>query len=609
MNPDDSFIPNLRNYKAWRLFIDEMKEFVKMTSVDGLFFDNADSLPLYFKPNREELSRRDLNDVPSYTLEEQFTGKVCDPKAYNIYDYRNSEKWPSSFWFYVCKEIRTEFPHLMLLGDLHDTSYPWTKDSILIMSGLVPRSHKYPKLFSRLFGKKLKADGSIIEQKPDNVNLVKQFIKNYNQKLPKNSIMISGMSNYSMPYTGLLFGKGTWPMIDVQFFSQDIPMTFLSEISGATHRLKGLRYFTLKNENLISLPDPKAKYFKDEFKDKKTMLSKIEAELEVENQMKLSHRENSMTTTLTMNPLKKTTSTLVRNDKMNQSFDDINLHEDYEIFYDPDEDRHTFNYNQLWDCHKTASEACSKEDLQKKEEFMAGVFDEKCGFDLGKIKHHYEHRAKLRNKYEVFQKGDIFETRASHAEGNHANVLSFMRIYYPYDSSADGDLDLVKNISSSVTEVQIGLVTTNMSMNRNYVELDVKSSQYVLGTILGSNPEKTLSENKYVVNVTDIVNGKVFGSFTLFEFLNIKHEIILDPMETSLLIATVDKSTTENLGKVQEGAWKRLRESISRGKQLQYNCLLQELIDKTNNQDNLFIFITSLLEFEQKWLSKGSMNI
>jgi len=86
MNADDSFIPNMRNYEAWRLFVDEIKEFVRITKVDGLLFDNSDSFPIYFKPNREELSRNDLNGNPTYSIDDKFYGNICDPCAYSSYD-------------------------------------------------------------------------------------------------------------------------------------------------------------------------------------------------------------------------------------------------------------------------------------------------------------------------------------------------------------------------------------------------------------------------------------------------------------------------------------------------------------------------------------------
>lgn len=52
-----------------------------------------------------------------------------------------------------------------------------------------------------------------------------------------------------------------------------------------------------------------------------------------------------------------------------------------ELFIDPDEERMTFNYNQIWNCFKSASEASSFEDLKNKSANLKATFDEKCGFD------------------------------------------------------------------------------------------------------------------------------------------------------------------------------------------------------------------------------------
>ena len=119
----------------------------------------------------------------------------------------------------------------------------------MIESGLIPRSHNYPKICARLFGKKFDSNGHITDVKIDHVNVVKHFYNGYYSKLPKNSIMWQTLTNYSAPYPALLFGKGTWPIIDLAFFLNDTPMTFLNEISGAGHRVKGLRYFSIKSEN------------------------------------------------------------------------------------------------------------------------------------------------------------------------------------------------------------------------------------------------------------------------------------------------------------------------------------------------------------------------
>ena len=72
MNPDDSFVPNMRDYNSWRYFIEDIKTFVCQTGVDGLLFDNADSLPLYFKPNRAELNRTDYTGEQAYTDQDRY---------------------------------------------------------------------------------------------------------------------------------------------------------------------------------------------------------------------------------------------------------------------------------------------------------------------------------------------------------------------------------------------------------------------------------------------------------------------------------------------------------------------------------------------------------
>jgi len=247
-----------------------------------------------------------------------------------------------------------------MAGDLYDTSYPWYKDNILIMSGLIPRSHNYTKLCARLFGKRLNSDGSIIEQEVDSVDIVKNFYRNYYSNKPKNAIMWQNLTNYSTPYPALLYGKGTWPMIDLAFFLHDTPMTFLNEISGYGYRLKGIRYFKLKNENKIYLLDPKAKFFKDQANPGK--LTRIDNDLLIQNQQML--KENETLQIQTISQQKQSTSSFRHITIVDGSFCDI-PQEELELFIDPDEEHTTFNYNQLWNCDKSASEVSSFDELKK----------------------------------------------------------------------------------------------------------------------------------------------------------------------------------------------------------------------------------------------------
>jgi hypothetical protein len=466
---------------------------------------------------------------------------VCDAKGYSTYEHTNANLWPNTFWLYVCMEVRENFPNLILAGDLYNTTYPWHKDKIMIESGLIPRSHNYPKITARLFGKKVNSTGNIVDVKTDHANVVKHFYKGYYGKLPKNSIMWQNLTNYSAPYPALLYGKGCWPMIDLAYFLNDTPMTFLNEISGAGHRVKGLRYFTIKPENWLVLKAEKDSYFK-KIANPKSKLGRVESELNFENQVDEKFRSQNIGRTLSSEKIYRQTPGLKNYNE--RSIDNMNYQEELDIFYDPDVERLTFNYNNLWEAHKSASEVANYDILKHQAETIKKTFDEKCGFDLSKIKHHYEHRAKLRAKHDVFKKGKLYATTAGHQEGVHSSVLSFARVHFPQEELLnDQDEGSTPKQALSNTKCEIALVTINMSINRVYIDLDVKSIQFAILGLLGSNPDKTLKENKFVVYVEDLIGKKNYGIFTMAEFLNIKHEIILEGMGTSILLAKVERSS------------------------------------------------------------------
>ena len=190
----------MRSRKVWRKFIDEMKEFIRMTNADGLMLDCADFLPIYFRPNWEELNRNNCDGTPSYTEEDKLISKIVTSHASTPYDFHELGKKPNAFWFYVANEMKSEFPNLLLIGDLHEASTLGHKENMMIRSGLVPRGHNYPLAFSVLFGKKMGKDGSINDCQPYHVSSVKRYYQEFYDTLPSGSLMIQSFSNYSTPY-------------------------------------------------------------------------------------------------------------------------------------------------------------------------------------------------------------------------------------------------------------------------------------------------------------------------------------------------------------------------------------------------------------------------
>lgn len=639
-NPDDSFLPNMRSYEAWKQFIDEMKEFVRKTNVDGLMLDCAEYLPLFFVPNWAELNRNDCNGVPHYTNEDRFKGIICKNKIFSPYDYQELQHHPNVFWHTVATQIKQEFPELILLGDsfssANTTCQLGYKEYIMIVSGLIPRSHNYSKAFSPLFGKRLDQEGTITDCKKYHVNSVRRFVQDFYAKLPENSIMIQSTCNFSTPMPALLYGKGAWPMIDLAYFLIDIPMTFLNEHHGNCFRKKGLKYFTFNNKVFYYYGQQGTMIGGQSNRALKRHLSKIEndffsnenfgdlSSINFQNQRasicpSALEKTDDDTTTEEGKTTKKIEQTfpLEKNDNTlglahgnlakigNDSFfkksskfggkiivDDIDMSDQDSYDNDSQDDEGDiskdlleFNMEETFSHSKNASEAKTTKAAKLRQKEITREFDPKHGFDLNKISNHYKHRLGIRASSEVFRKGRLVPVTAAHVDGTHPSVLSFTRIY--------GN--------------DIGMVTINTNLHHVWVDLDVKSLKFEF--LKDGISEDDIKKDRYIVEVKDLMADKDYGVYTVYEYLHIKHELYLETCGTSLLLAKIKPATDENIALVEQSSIKRLREAISRNKMFYANYIIQNLVNTVLDHNSLKMFALVLIDLNEKYLKKNNLDI
>lgn len=56
--------------------------------------------------------------------------------------------------------------------------------------------------------------------------------------MPEGAIIIQSATGHSLPYPALLYGRGAWAAVDVLFFLNFVPMTFIGEQDGYAYRTK-----------------------------------------------------------------------------------------------------------------------------------------------------------------------------------------------------------------------------------------------------------------------------------------------------------------------------------------------------------------------------------
>lgn len=139
------------------------------------------------------------------------------------------------------------------------------------------------------------------------------------------------------------------------------------------------------------------------------------------------------------------------------------------------------------------SERATLEEIVNGDNQIAKEAAPEYGFDLKKIRLHYEHRRKLRHEKAVLRDGKLIPLLAEHAGGFHAQVLSFARI-------------------RRKDPTQMAIVAINFNNHNVYFHLNLKNLRYILDEI-----DQKL--DKAVIKIEDWVGTTVNDYYTIYEFL------------------------------------------------------------------------------------------
>mmetsp|Transcript_22796 Transcript_22796/g.22534 ORF Transcript_22796/g.22534 Transcript_22796/m.22534 type:complete len:1013 (+) Transcript_22796:2043-5081(+) len=74
------------------------------------------------------------------------------------------------------------------------------------------------------------------------------------EKMPEGAIVIQSATGHSLPYPALLYGRGAWAAVDVLFFLNYIPMTFIGEQDGNAFRSKISALYDFDEDRSAPIP-------------------------------------------------------------------------------------------------------------------------------------------------------------------------------------------------------------------------------------------------------------------------------------------------------------------------------------------------------------------
>ena len=395
---DDSTVLNYRKIEAWEMLINEILILIGKYKIDGIHLDNCQAWPQIMAINAIEMYRIDDDGQPSYTAMEILNGEIVSPLEESGYwGTEASESYANPMLVKLTKTIWNVFPNFVFFGECWlNEKFSNNRHVNLSKSGIIPRMYTLPIIICNILGKKISRNGYIEKTNPGNVKLLRDwFTQNY-AELPDGALLVQSSTGQIWPYPALLYGRGNWCAVDLLFSLPDIPMTFMDEIDGEAYRVQIINVYNSQDKtgssssNLLN---------KDNKKTRSKSLMKLIESKEQEAREKASRleKEKSLSTT--------STSTLA----------------EYLPSYDISENLSTL-------ISLSGINVSNIREKENKQQQVVRELGPESGFDLNKIKLHYNHRRKLRYSHECLRRGKIIYLKALLPGGNeHPGVFAFAR--------------------------------------------------------------------------------------------------------------------------------------------------------------------------------------
>lgn len=389
---EDSAMLNYRKVESWDLIVADVINLAGKHKIDGVHLDNCQSWPSIMEIDSDEMFRVDPDGQPAYTSLEILNGEiVIRNEDCGFWGSDLIDQYPNPFLVKLTKAVWKDFPRFIFAGECWSTQKFLNRHVVLSRSGIVPKMYTLPRTLSTVFGRKIHRNGYIESCKPVSVTIFREWINENNQFLPEGAVVIQSSCGQVWPYPALLHGRGNWSAVDLLFALPDVPMTFMEEINGEAYRVQITNVY--------------------EQKDMPRAVSTRHPSLKSKSLMKMNFTES------TDNDLNKVEQSM-NNVSIGNSRSFNNLAISFE--------RTPPKVNSLMSL--SGVKIKDVKDMKIKQDMIIKEVGPEFGFDLTKIRFHYDHRRKMRSMHESFRRGKLVFLDVFDANNEpHFHVLAFAR--------------------------------------------------------------------------------------------------------------------------------------------------------------------------------------
>jgi starch synthase len=394
---DDSAVLNYRKKDAWDLLINEIKSLIEKYGIDGVHLDNCQAWPQIMEIDAAEMYRNDIDGKPAYSPMEIMNGEIVMPNEESgFYNSDAGETYANPFLIKLTKEIWKYYPHFVFFGECWITGRFANRHVVLSKSGVIPRMYTLPILLSEILGKKIQRDGHIDKIAPHSVETIKEWYNENYKGLPEGAVLVQSSSGQIWPYPALLYGRGNWAAVDLLFTLPDVPMTFMNEIDGEAYRVKIVNVYERKDTSQLGGSSTANLTSK---KRSKSLMRLIESKQQEQRERETT-KDNSENTS--GSPSVTNLSNYVPSYDLNESISTL--------------------------IQLSGVELNKAVEIEFKQQQLVNELGPKEGFDLTKIKFHYDHRRKMRYSHECLRRGKLIYLNALDDNGKqHFSVFAFAR--------------------------------------------------------------------------------------------------------------------------------------------------------------------------------------
>ena len=349
--------------------------------------DNCQSWPQIMELDVSEMYRIDIDGKYAYSPMEILNGEIVIQNSESGYwDTDSCDTYANPLLIKLTRKIWYDNPEFVFIGECWLNEKFSQRHINLTKSGIIPRMYTLPIIACDILGKKIQRNGTIESIQPNDVNLIKNWYEENYAGLPDGALLVQSSSGQVWPYPALLYGKGNWSAVDLLFALPDIPMTFMDEIDGEAYRVKITNVYESKegNNNNNSLTN---------ITRSKSLMKLIEAK-EQEKRGKENGQKKRF---------------IISN--INEFLPQYNLNENISTLI-----------------NLSGIEIKRIKEIEQKQTNLVKELGPNQGFDLSKIKYHYNHKRKMRFTHESIRRGKMIYLQALDINGKpHPGIFSFAR--------------------------------------------------------------------------------------------------------------------------------------------------------------------------------------